>query len=299
MGQVKTMVRKESIEAFLQRLASSAPTPGGGGAAALSGALGCALGRMVANLTAGRKKYASVEEEMRAADRKLAEIEEELLKLADQDETVFLFYMEAVKMPKETEDQKMKRDRSVRLALTAATKNSLDIMLQAGMALHTVAYAAEAGNKNAVSDAGAAVNMLLGAVETGAENVRINLASMKDEQEKAEFETKMYDLLEAGRQMAERIRKTVRSRISADMPLYPAMGARYYRLAGSIMCKIDKDRNTMYILDRETGTWREDGSLYAEYLHGELHGHFMVFDDHYGIGEPWKYVPRKNDSEEE
>ena len=208
------MIRQESIETFLDRLASSSPTPGGGGAAALSGALGCALGRMVANLTIGRKKYASVEEEMIRADQELAVLQEDLLDLADRDEAVFSEYMESLRLPKETECQKMLRDRAVISALNSATENPLKIMEKAAAALRTVVFTAEAGNKNAVSDAGAAANMLLSALETGAENVRINLAAMDSEEQVSYYEAQMEPLLSEGRELAEKIRKIVSSRIS-------------------------------------------------------------------------------------
>ena len=186
------MVRKESIEAYLQRLSSSDPTPGGGGAAALSGALGCALGRMVANLTIGRRKYAAVEEEMRETEQKLRDLEEAFLRLSDSDEEAFSAFMEVLKLPKETEEEK------------------------AVEALRAAVPAAEKGNKNAVSDAGAAANMLLSALETGAENVRINLASMKNEEERAAFEARMNALLEEGRVLALRIRETVHGRMAGE-----------------------------------------------------------------------------------
>ena len=100
------MVRNETIEGFLSRLSSSSPTPGGGGTAALSGALGCALGRMVASLSIGRKKYASVETEMRETEEQLAALQEAFLDLSDRDEEVFSAFMAVLGLPKETEEEK-------------------------------------------------------------------------------------------------------------------------------------------------------------------------------------------------
>lgn len=210
------MVRKESIEAYLQRLSSSDPTPGGGGAAALSGALGCALGRMVANLTTGRRKYADVEEEMRETEQKLKDFEEAFLRLSDRDEEAFSAFMDVLKLPKETEEEKAVRRDSVHQALLHATEVPLQTMEKAVEALRAAVPAAEKGNKNAVSDAGAAANMLLSALETGAENVRINLASMKNEEERAAFEARMNALLEEGRVLALRIRETVHGRMAGE-----------------------------------------------------------------------------------
>ena len=159
------MVKNESIEGFLGRLSSGSPTPGGGGAGALSGAIGCALGRMVAHLTIGRKKYAEAEERMIRSDEKLAILEETFLQLADRDEEAFQHFMDAMKRPKETEEEKTARKEAMSIALKDATEVPLAVMetvLEAFPEVHSLAIS---GNKNAVSDAGAAANMLLSALE--------------------------------------------------------------------------------------------------------------------------------------
>ena len=207
------MVKNESIEGFLGRLSSESPTPGGGGAGALSGAIGCALGRMVAHLTIGRKKYAEAEERMIRSDEKLAILEETFLQLADRDEEAFQHFMDAMKRPKETEEEKTARKEAMSIALKDATEVPLAVMETALEAFPEVHSLAISGNKNAVSDAGAAANMLLSALETGAENVRINLASMKDEAIKDDYERRMESALRSGRDALEAIRNTVRSRV--------------------------------------------------------------------------------------
>ena len=111
------MIRNETIEGFLARLASKAPTPGGGGAGALSGAVGCALGRMVAQLTIGRKKYAEAEETVIRLDERLGGLQENFLSLADRDEEVFGRFMEALGLPKESEEEKAVRKAAVEIAL--------------------------------------------------------------------------------------------------------------------------------------------------------------------------------------
>ena len=210
------MVRNESIEGFLNRLSSSAPTPGGGGAGALSGAVGCALGRMVCALTLGRKKYAAVQEEMASLEERFGLIQEEFLQLADQDETVFSAFMEALKLPKDTEEEKMIRKKAVDAALLSATEVPLSVMEKAVAALREVVSAAQKGNKNAVSDAGAASHMLLSALETGGENVRINLASMKDEEQRHFYENRMEALLQEGSGLSSEIVEIVRSRVEGS-----------------------------------------------------------------------------------
>ncbi|MBP5294898.1 MAG: cyclodeaminase/cyclohydrolase family protein, partial [Lachnospiraceae bacterium] len=192
------------------------PTPGGGGAAALSGAIGCALGRMVAHLTIGRKKYAASEERMIRADEKLGTLEEAFLQLADRDEEAFQGFMDAMKLPKETEEEKAARSEAMSVALKEATDVPLAVMETALEAFPEVLSAALSGNKNAVSDAGAAANMLFCALETGAENVRINLASMKDEALKQAYESRMESAITRGRDALEEIREAVRARMSGN-----------------------------------------------------------------------------------
>ena len=207
------MIRNETIEGFLARLASKAPTPGGGGAGALSGAVGCALGRMVAQLTIGRKKYAEAEETMIRLDERLGELQESFLSLADQDEEVFGRFMEALGLPKESEEEKAVRKEAVEIAREEATEVPLSVMEKAVLAMPDVLTLAKIGNRNAVSDAGAAAHMLYSALKTGAENVRINLVSQKSEERKRSYESRMEALLTEGGELTEEILKTVRTRV--------------------------------------------------------------------------------------
>ena len=206
------MIRNETIEGFLARLASKAPTPGGGGAGALSGAVGCALGRMVAQLTIGRKKYAEAEETMIRLDERLGELQESFLSLADQDEEVFGRFMEALGLPKESEEEKAVRKEAVEIAREEATEVPLSVMEKAVLAMPDVLTLAKIGNRNAVSDAGAAAHMLYSALKTGAENVRINLVSQKSEELKRSYESRMEALLTEGGELTEEILRTVRTR---------------------------------------------------------------------------------------
>ena len=100
------MIEGKTIGAWTEALASKAPVPGGGGASALGGALGAALGQMVVNLTVGKKRYAAVEEEMQEHLAALKKLQEDLLGLADQDAEVFAPLAEAYGMPAETKEQK-------------------------------------------------------------------------------------------------------------------------------------------------------------------------------------------------
>ena len=100
------MVEQNTIKEFLETLSSKAPVPGGGGASALAGALGNALGQMVANLTVGKKKYAAVEAEIQELLAKMEGIQKEFVRLADRDEEVFAPLAQCYSLPSSTEEER-------------------------------------------------------------------------------------------------------------------------------------------------------------------------------------------------
>src|SRR3954468_7956253 len=114
------MAQNETIQKFLDGLASSAPTPGGGGAAAISGAMGAALVSMVCNLTIGKKKYAAAEAEMLATREKAEALRAELTGMIAEDVAAFTAVMGAYGLPKETDADKAARQRAIQAALRLA-----------------------------------------------------------------------------------------------------------------------------------------------------------------------------------
>lgn len=111
------MIQDFTVSSFLEQLSSKSPTPGGGGAAGLGGAVGTALGEMVVNLTLGKKKYAEVEEEMQSILQSLSQIREEFMRLADEDAAVFAPLAEAYALPSKTEEEKKKKLKSWKISL--------------------------------------------------------------------------------------------------------------------------------------------------------------------------------------
>nr|WP_290668830.1 cyclodeaminase/cyclohydrolase family protein [Ardenticatena sp.] len=173
--------REQTIGTFLDALASDVPAPGGGAAAGLAGAMGAALISMVTNLTIGRKKYADIEEEMKAIREQAEAIRVELTALADLDAQVFERVMEAYRLPRETDEQKAARQAAIREALKEATEVPLRMAEQAARLFELAVPLAEKGNKNAISDAGAGVQLANAAFETALLNVAINLSLLDDE----------------------------------------------------------------------------------------------------------------------
>ena len=169
-------MREMNLNAFLEQLASAAPVPGGGGASALAGALGIALGNMVGSLTVVKKKYAAVEDEIRDLNEKAAALRGELLCLVEKDAEVFEPLSKAYGIPKDDPG----REEVMANVLKAAAEVPLAIMKKCCEALDLIAVYAEKGSVLAVSDAGCAASLCRAAMESAALNVYINTKSMAD-----------------------------------------------------------------------------------------------------------------------
>lgn len=176
----QTSYVEATLRAYLDRLASAEPEPGGGSAAALVGALGAALVTMVANLTLGKKKYADVQDriaELKAGSERLRQRLEELVTL---DARAYAEVAAAMKLPAGDAEEKEGRKK----VLQAALKGAAEVPLQVAQAAVEVARlsrpAAELGNPHAASDAGVAAILADAAAQSAALNVKINLAWIDD-----------------------------------------------------------------------------------------------------------------------
>lgn len=139
---------------FVEVLASKAPVPGGGGASALVGAVGTALGNMVGSLTVGKKKYADVEEEMYALKEKATALQNDFLRLIERDAEVFEPLAKAYGMPRETEEEKAEKARVMAIVLKDACSVPMEIMEKCCEALDLIVEFAAKGSALAISDAG-------------------------------------------------------------------------------------------------------------------------------------------------
>ena len=200
---------------FLDELASSAPAPGGGSVAAVSGALGAALVSMVCNLTLGKKAYADVQDDISDLLAQSEALRQELTDLLEDDVAAYTGYSKAAKMPRDTDEEKAERAKVMEEALKVATDVPLRIAETAAKVMDLCMPAAEKGNKWAVSDAGVAVLMAEAALRSAALNVLINLGSfaLKDEEFKADRRAKLESLLEGKGVMRDEIYDYVVSRL--------------------------------------------------------------------------------------
>lgn len=170
-----------TIKGFLVETASNAPVPGGGSISALNGAIATALTEMVANLTIGKKKYADVEGQMKTIATEAALIRERLIRDIDRDSEAYDRVFAAFKLPKETEEQIAERARAIEDATKEAAIVPMQVAEEIASVMETVIYVAHKGNRNAVTDACVAMMTARTCVLGALLNVRINLASIKDE----------------------------------------------------------------------------------------------------------------------
>jgi len=201
------------VNEFLGELASASPAPGGGSVAALSGALGAALVSMVCNLTIGRKKYAAAEAEMRGILAQSEALREQLTQLLEADVAAFTQVSEAMKLPRDTEEQKTTRTAQLQTALKHATAVPMRIAEACVKVIDLCKPVAEMGNANAVSDAGVAVLAAESGLRAAALNVMINLAWLDDEAFVTEQDQKLRQLLENKTGIKEDVYELVASKL--------------------------------------------------------------------------------------
>ena len=169
-------MQEMTLTAFTQTLASKQPTPGGGGAAALAGALGAALGAMVGELTLGKPKYAAVEAQMQALTGRAKTLSAALLDLVDADAEAFLPLSRAYAIPKDDPGRPAELERCLRLA----AEPPMEMVRLICQAVELMEGFAQMGSQLAVSDAAAGAALCRGALYAAAVNVKVNTKAMAD-----------------------------------------------------------------------------------------------------------------------
>jgi len=197
----------ETCRKFVEVLASDAPAPGGGGAAALVGAVGTALGNMVGSLTVGKKKYAAVEEEIIALKAKCDALQTELLNQVEQDEVNFLPLAKAYGIPKDDPN----RDAVMEEATVIACQVPMHIMELCCEAIDCIAVFAEKGSRLAVSDAGCGAVCCKAALQAASLNVFINTKSLKNREVAEELNRKANLMMNKYCQIADEIFNEVKA----------------------------------------------------------------------------------------
>jgi formiminotetrahydrofolate cyclodeaminase len=194
-----------TVDEFVLKLSSKEPVPGGGGGAALAGALGVALGGMVANLTIGKQKYADVEDEIQAIKVSAYRIQTELLELIEKDAEVFAPLAGAYGMASGTDEEKAEKERVMQACLKEASLVPLEIMEKCAESVPLIEKLAEKGSVLAVSDAGCAAAIVKSAMLSAWLNVRINIRLIKDERFATEKNNRGQELLTKCLPLADKI----------------------------------------------------------------------------------------------
>ena len=203
------MIESMTIQEFLDVLSSKEPVPGGGGASALAGALGNALGQMVSNLTIGKKKYALVEDEIKELAERMKGIQGQFTQLADQDAKVFAPLAKCYSLPSGTEEEKAYKAEVMEARLLDASLVPMEIMEKAAEMLEIMDILADKGSRMAVSDVGVGVQFIRTALLGAVMNVYINTKSMKNREKAEEMNEKAEHLIKEGTEAADRIYQKV------------------------------------------------------------------------------------------
>ncbi|MDR0874882.1 MAG: cyclodeaminase/cyclohydrolase family protein [Clostridiales Family XIII bacterium] len=201
------------VEEFIGLLASKSPTPGGGGAAALVGALGAALGGMVANLTMGKPKYADVEEEIHALKTAIYRVQKDLTELIDKDAEAFAPLAGAYRLPADTDAEKANKERVMQAGFKNAADAPMHMMEKCAEAIELLEEFARKGSALAISDAACGAALSAAAMRAAWLNVCVNTKFIKDEDYAARINARGKMLLEKYLPIAERTYEKVEEKL--------------------------------------------------------------------------------------
>ena len=209
---MKKLAQLQTAE-FVDLLASDAPAPGGGSAAALEGALGAALTAMVCSLTVGKKKYADYQELAAETQKKAGDLKTRFVDVMDRDTEAFNVVSAAFGMPKETDEEKAARSAAIQKGLEGCTATPFEMMELAVEALELTASVLGKTNDSAASDLGVSALSLRAAIQGAWLNVLINIGSLKNKELAEDYRKKGEALLERALPLADQIYQSVLSQM--------------------------------------------------------------------------------------
>ncbi len=210
--EVKMLYIESSIKKYLEDLSAKLPAPGGGSVAALVGALAAGLGSMVCNFTIGNEKFAS-QEETKGVLSMVAGLQEELCKLVDEDTKVYGKVNLAYRLPKNTEEEKVRRALAIQKALKQAIPVPMRIAQVSYQLLETSLQLLEIGNPMLITDTGMVAILAYAALESARLNVEINLSSITDEEFVKQKRAVLNPLMEKGKAIKDEVVKKVEEKI--------------------------------------------------------------------------------------
>ncbi|TML37639.1 MAG: cyclodeaminase/cyclohydrolase family protein [Actinobacteria bacterium] len=210
-------VLDQSVSEFSAALASKRPTPGGGSAAALAGALGAGLVSMVCRYTVGRERYAEVEDAMQRVLARSESLREALEEAVEADVAAYGSYSDAQSMPKETDEEQRERHTAQQAALRKSTEVPLAVAECCAELLEIAAEAAELGNQFLISDAAVGAELAAAARASAELNVGLNLGGLEDESFAGECRSRLEAIAArvGERELVERAQRAVAERAGA------------------------------------------------------------------------------------
>jgi formiminotetrahydrofolate cyclodeaminase len=207
------MITDSSVEKFLDELASGNPTPGGGSAAAIMGAMGAALVSMVCNVTIGKKGYETVEAEMKTVRDESERVRRRLMAMVAEDIAAFDSILAAYKLPKATDEEKTRRAAAIQAGLRRATETPLDCARVCAEVIALSRRASEHGYRNVISDGGVGVLAGFTALRSAALNVYINAPALKDQAFAQAATAELKKLVDSSAAESEAVYNLVRSKL--------------------------------------------------------------------------------------
>ena len=205
---------KKTCPEFIDALASKEAVPGGGGAAALCGAIGTALGNMVGSLTVGKKKYAGVEEEIKELKKKCDALQADFLELIDKDAQMFMPLSKAYGLPENTPQETAYKEEVIEKCSKDACVVPLAVMEKCCEAIDIIAEFAAKGSAMALSDAGCGAVICKSALYAASLNIFINTKGMKDREYAQGLNEKAQKMLDDYGRKAEKIFADVKGKLA-------------------------------------------------------------------------------------
>lgn len=206
-------VKDQSVGDFLEALAAASPTPGGGSASALAGALSAALSRMVAGLAVGKTGYESVQADLTRIESRARALQSRLLQLVGDDSKAYDAVVAAMRLPKATAEERSARVEAMQSAYRKATEVPLETIERCVEALQVAEEAASKGNRSASTDAGVAVLLADAAIRGARLNCRVNLAAIRDGRFRETTEARLAELLRRAQEIGSRAMALLESRL--------------------------------------------------------------------------------------
>lgn len=213
LAPTPSVLRSQPLDHLLERLASGSPTPGGGSAACLSGAMGASLGAMVCRLTIGKKGYEEVQPLMREKMARFDQLRDELVRLIDEDAEAYQKVMGAFRLPKETEEQKALRSKAIQDTIRIAAEVPMRTAFLSREVIEGLLAVAPKCNENAATDAAVGLGSALIALQGAALNVEVNLTTVKDEEYRAQARKRLTELQAGTKERVEAAMAAIRAAI--------------------------------------------------------------------------------------